>query len=121
MILAAFHLAARRDRSTHQKQEPSDGYVSISCDVAKCRQSASGPEAAMTPAQGRRPIRLSAKIDCSKWNAGERCSTPTALPGKIGLLWGLGLADRPQSVTDDRRSSVFSSEPNRKMSATPIA
>ena len=29
MILAAFHLAARRDRSTHQKQEPSDGYVSI--------------------------------------------------------------------------------------------
>ena len=43
MILAAFHLAARRDRSTHQKQEPSDGYVSISCDVAKCRQSATGP------------------------------------------------------------------------------
>jgi hypothetical protein len=43
MILAAFHLAARRDRSTHQKQEPSDGYVSISCDVAKCRQSALGP------------------------------------------------------------------------------
>ena len=46
MILAAFHLAARRDRSTHQKQEPSDGYVSISCDVAKCRQSALGPNAA---------------------------------------------------------------------------
>jgi hypothetical protein len=47
MILAAFHLAARRDRSTHQKQEPSDGYVSISCDVAKCRQSATGPIAAV--------------------------------------------------------------------------
>lgn len=46
MILAAFHLAARRDRSTHQKQEPSDGYVSILCDVAKCRQSATGPNAA---------------------------------------------------------------------------
>lgn len=43
MILAAFHLAARRDRSMHQKQEPSAGYVSISCDVAKCRQSAPGP------------------------------------------------------------------------------
>ena len=55
MILAAFHLAARRDRSTHQKQEPSDGYVSISCDVAKCRQSASGPVSALRFAGGAGP------------------------------------------------------------------
>lgn len=52
MILAAFHLAARRDRSTHQKQEPSDGYVSISCDVAKCRQSATGPAYAIKRTSG---------------------------------------------------------------------
>jgi hypothetical protein len=81
MILAAFHLAARRDRSTHQKQEPSDGYVSISCDVAKCRQSATGLEAAVTPVQGRGPLRLSVKAIGSNWNAGKQCSTPTTLPG----------------------------------------
>jgi hypothetical protein len=91
MILAAFHLAARRDRSTHQKQEPSDGYVSISCDVAKCRQSATGPETAMIPDQGRGPLRLPVKIDCSNWNAGERCSAPSALPGQMQLIGGLGL------------------------------
>ena len=89
--------------------------------IAKSRQSRSGPESAMAPDQGREPIRLSAKIDCSKWNAGKRCSTPTAPPRQIGLLWRLGLADQSQSVTDDRRSSVFRSEPNTKMSAVAIA
>jgi hypothetical protein len=47
MILAAFYFAALADHLTHQTQEPSLGYVSISCDVAKCRQSALGPEAAI--------------------------------------------------------------------------
>ena len=51
MILAAFYFAALADHLTHQTQEPSLGYVSISCDVAKCRQSAVGPETAMTPDQ----------------------------------------------------------------------
>ena len=64
---------------------------------------------------------LSVRANSSNWNAGERCSTPTAPPRQIGLLWRLGLADQSQSVTDDRRSSVFRSEPNTKMSAVAIA
>jgi hypothetical protein len=36
-------------------------------------------------------------------------------------LWRLGLADQSQSVTDDRRSSVFRIELNTKMSAVAIA
>ena len=85
-----------------------------------CRLSALRPKSAMTPDQGRGPLRFPVKIACSKWNAGKRCSTPTALPGQMQLIWGLGLADRPQSITDDRRSSVFRSELNTMTSAVPI-
>jgi len=75
--------------------------------IAKSRQSRSGPESAMAPDQGREPIRLSAKIDCSKWNAGERCSAPSALPGQIRLMWGLGLRGPVPKRYGWARSSVF--------------
>jgi hypothetical protein len=41
--------------------------------------------------------------------------------GKSSLFGVWDCADRPQSVTDERRSSVFRGEPNTKMSAVPIA
>jgi hypothetical protein len=79
------------------------------------------PEAAVTPVQGRGPLRLSTEQTVPFGTLANGVRRQRPFPGECDFCGVWDCADRPQSVTDDRRSSVFRSEPNTKMSAVQIA